>query len=566
MKKIKTKLVTKNIKQIDKAVHLSNRVKSAALRAKQRTDEQSDHSPADGYALEKAMETEAVTTRKIHNVVVRVYKNASYHRWKNRRQASEAENIPGKRHQVGNVKREHALDALIRTERPVSSVPPRARRPLHLNKTLNRKHVVPPLNATGKGRFIRGRVSARLLHRSKVMKIRSQNLRATQADLATAEKKAAFGSLPQPGNLNFLSNPRQPGNPVNRASIPISQSANRPTISRYAAKPLARSSNPLSPPSIVPSTQYHKLGPLTTKGVAKGNKKMFKTLSQSVKTGEKLYLTSVKKSPQKVRAAAETAQRTRQAARTARRSAQTANATMKLTLRIIKVAVKTAVLFAKGFLALIGASSSFLIILVLILAVAALVSSPFGIFFSDENKDNGTQPVTQIVQDINAEFAAKLEDVKQSYDDVDSVEIRYTGTADNTRINNWPDVLVVFAVKTTMDTKNGMDVATLDATRVSLIRTIFWDMNPIDSYVETIEHTGTTTVINEDGSTSEEATMTYEYILHITITSKTAEQQAMIYGFTDEQEELINEMMSGEFRSWLNALLNGETNIGGPNS
>lgn len=113
-----------------------------------------------------------------------------------------------------------------------------------------------------------------------------------------------------------------------------------------------------------------------------------------------------------------------------------------------------------------------------------------------------------------------------------------------------------------MDTNNGMDVAVLDATRESLIREIFWDMNKMDSYVETIEHTETTTVVNEDGSSSEKPITTKEHILRITVTSKTAEQQAMIYGFTDEQQELMKEMLSGEFRPLMYALLGKDEDTG----
>ncbi len=124
------------------------------------------------------------------------------------------------------------------------------------------------------------------------------------------------------------------------------------------------------------------------------------------------------------------------------------------------------------------------------------------------------------MQKVNAEFAAKIEDIKASHDEVNRVEILYAASADNIRVDNWMDVVAVFAVKTAMD-ENGMDVATIDTTRIDLIRPVFWDMNLIDYYVETIEHSG-------------DETTTYEYILHIIITSRTAEQQAGEYGFTDE--------------------------------
>ena len=100
-----------------------------------------------------------------------------------------------------------------------------------------------------------------------------------------------------------------------------------------------------------------------------------------------------------------------------------------------------------------------------------------------------------------------------------------------------------------------MNVATIDMTRINLIKSVFWDMNLIDYYVETIEHSETETVDNGDGTTSSETSTTYEYILHITITSKTAEQQADEYGFTADQKDIMEEMLSREFRPMMYILL-----------
>jgi hypothetical protein len=50
--------------------------------------------------------------------------------------------------------------------------------------------------------------------------------------------------------------------------------------------------------------------------------------------------------------------------------------------------------------------------------------------------------------------------------------------------------------------------------------------------------------------------------LPITITSKTAEQQAKLYHFTDDQTDLMEEMLSGEFRPLMLELLGKQTDIG----
>ncbi len=257
-----------------------------------------------------------------------------------------------------------------------------------------------------------------------------------------------------------------------------------------------------------------------------------------------------------------TAQQTAQMVMTARRSLQRAQAAARLNIRIIKMVVKVAALLVKGVAALLGVSSTVIVVLCIVMALAAVISSPFGIFVSGENTDADVKLLSQIVQELDTEFADRLAEIQQSADHIDRVKIHYPRSADNTRVDNWMDVIAVFAVKTVMDSEDGVDVATLDATRIGIIHSVFWDMNQLETRVETIEHTDTVTVENEEGSTSEETTTRYEHILYITVTSKTAEQQADSYHFTNEQMEILKEMMSGEFRPLMLAMLGKETDIG----
>ncbi|MCD1261376.1 C40 family peptidase [Paenibacillus athensensis] len=219
-------------------------------------------------------------------------------------------------------------------------------------------------------------------------------------------------------------------------------------------------------------------------------------------------------------------------------------------------------MFVKGLAALLGVSSTVIVLLCIMMAIAAVISSPFGIFVSGENKDADVKPLPRIVQELDAEFEAKLREMQQSAGNVDRVEIHYTDSADNTRIDNWADIIAVFAVKTVTDTKNGMDVVSLDATRIGIIHEVFWEMNQWESHVEMIEHKETVTVQHKDGSYSEETTTSYEHILHITINSRTAEQQAEAYHFTSEQMDLMKEMLSAEFRPMMFAILGKEADNG----
>ncbi|MFC4600239.1 C40 family peptidase [Cohnella hongkongensis] len=245
----------------------------------------------------------------------------------------------------------------------------------------------------------------------------------------------------------------------------------------------------------------------------------------------------------------------------ARRSIQWSRAEARMNLRLIKMLVKATTLLLKGLSVLLGGSSVVIILLCIVMVIAAVLSSPFGIFVADENSESGTNKIAFLVEDIDAQFAIQIESVKQAAGDVDRVEIHYVESADNTRIDNWPDVLAVFAVKTSTD-KAGFDVVTMDRQRVEMLQTVFWDMNQIDSHVETLEHTELVFIEKEDGSIEEHVVTEYERVLQLSITARTADQQASHYDFSTEQVDLVNELLSAEFRPMMFAILGKNADTG----
>lgn len=100
--------------------------------------------------------------------------------------------------------------------------------------------------------------------------------------------------------------------------------------------------------------------------------------------------------------------------------------------------------------------------------------------------------------------------------------------------------------------------ATIDQARINVIREVFWDITEIDYWVETVEHTSTTT--NEDGSAETETW--YEYILHIVITQRTAWKQAEIYDFNNDQNELLAELLSDKYDQYFMFLITGLRYLG----
>lgn len=527
MREIKTKSTIKDIKILDKTADVSLRIKNAFIRTKEQA-EQTQRSEQDSfveYAEDKVKSGTETIAREASHAVGHQGKKA-VQKIKERNSAAADNNYtdaadgytteqtsrsgnsyfqPGNRSTTSNKGKQ--TTSLESGEAPKQyntsiqvkkSLRQKAGVQAKANGTSKRKYTLSKPNELAKRRFILNRAKARFSRSKEIQETETKTVQAIQSHMIRPAEKTTWRT--EQTNIS---------------------GADR--IIRQFIRP-------------------------SNKAVKETTKGTIKTAQKSVKAGEQTAKTTVKTS----QAAAKTAQAT---AKVAQQTAQAARAAAQFTIRIIKLTVKATAAMVKGLIALVGTGGAVLALFLIIFAVAALVSSPFGIFFSNENKDAGVTPISNVVQDVNAEFSARIEKIKADHNDVDSVEINYVGSADNTRVDNWMDVVAVFAVKTAMNKENGMDVATIDTTRIDLIKSVFWDMNLIDYYVETIAHTETGTVDNGDGTTSEKTTTTFEHILHITITSKTAEQQADEYDFTDDQKNIMEEMLSGEFRPMMYALL-----------
>lgn len=521
MKEIKMRTVVKDIKRLDRFPHLMDRVKSSSARSKRHidNDKTTSQSPVE-YAQHHSMSAMKTTIRaqmgmsmRVNNRLIRLIQN---------KRALLVNDI---------VTRQNPVDVI---NKPSVTGKSRLARRMHLRKPVDGKYLLPSGQQSGKQRFIRSRVNARLQHRSRKDSFPDQILNREYRHQEPAGEKAFAAAVSHSANVR-----------ANRHKTLTSESLKK----RHFRKSSSRI------PSAISKQAGHAI---------KRKERMFKTLSQFIKTGQRPGQGKNRSDAQAEgkRNVVKSAQRTAQMAVSARRSIQRAQAAARLNLRIIKMVARATTLLIKGLTALLGISSSVIVLLCIVMAIAAVISSPFGIFVSGENTDADVKPLSQIVQAIDAEFAARLVEVQDSAGNVDRVEIHYPGSADNTRMDNWMDIIAIFAVKTVMDSENGMDVATLDATRISIIQSVFRDMNQLESRIETIEHTETVTVEHEDGSTSEETTTSYERILHITVTSKTAEQQAVSYRFTNEQMDLMKEILSGEFRPLMFAILGKEPDIG----
>lgn len=573
MKDIKTRTRVKTIKKLDRFSNLMEKAKPVDLRSKHKSSNRHDSESTGSsvvYAQNQSVRAAKTTLRKGMRISPGVRKGAIRLLRKKRERltgtAKEKETMPQQLGGTLSGRRSRKQSGIQASKRSVVSDKQQAlsahstgaiqgrdnrqavhsfsqtKRPLRLRKPVGGKYPLFSETVIGKQRYIHRMVRARIVSR-----------RQAQQPQAQAKSETQLNPMPKPVEKRVTTT-----NPLFKTTV-------RSRDKRSSLQPREMTIGRKRYPAPVRSSAHKLVKPHA--GVsrrAKTGGKVIKVLSHSVKP---IHQPSQEKgqvhdSTERMKQKAREAQKLAFRLMTMHRSKQRLQAVARWNIRMIRVAAKMAAVLAKGMIALLGVSGTVIILLCIMMAVAAVVSSPFGIFVSSDNTDSDVLPLSDIVQDIDNEFAVRLEDIRRDAGSVDRVEIHYLGSADNTRIDNWMDVIAVFAVRTVMDSENGMDVATLDATRVDVIRSVFWDMNQLDSYVETIEHRETITVEHEDGSTSKETITWYESVLHITVASHTAGQQADIYDFTIEQREIMHEMLSAEFRPLMFALLGKDMDVG----
>ncbi len=276
-----------------------------------------------------------------------------------------------------------------------------------------------------------------------------------------------------------------------------------------------------------------------TRNVSTGAKKAVKTkdsllkgTNKAVKTGNSYVGKSAKKKAVKsAKRAAKTQkeitkkaakQAAKQAKEVAQKSAQAAKATAKAAVKItVKVAqmVAAAAKAVVSALAALGGWAVLLVALIIVIAVAAIAASPFGIFISDEAADNDSVPISAIVAECNMELSNKLDDIENA------------AAADRSEIigeqANWDLVLAVFATKVAgVEDDTVEDVVVITEDKRQKLKDVFWDMHEITSRTETVAN----------GDTNEK-------VVYITIAAKTKEEMIEKYHFTRKQQEALNTLL-----------------------
>lgn len=289
-------------------------------------------------------------------------------------------------------------------------------------------------------------------------------------------------------------------------------------------------------------------GKQTVKAGAKGT---VKSTEKAVKTAEKTSKAAIKtaeataKATQK--AAEATAKAAQKAAEIARQTAVLAYKAAVAAAKAIAAAVKAIIAAVEKLIAAIAAGGWVAVVVVVVICLVALiVGSCFGIFFSSEDKNDGSQTMREVVVEINQDYQNQLDTIKANnpYDDLEMSGSRAV----------WPEVLSIYAVKTTTDPDNPQEVASLTDEKKQLLTDIFWEMNDISYRTETDTETEIIESDDGNGNILEETVEVTKTMLYITVSHKTAEQMSDQYRFNDDQDSQLEELLNVDNSMWLAVL------------
>ena len=267
-----------------------------------------------------------------------------------------------------------------------------------------------------------------------------------------------------------------------------------------------------------------------------------KKASKSIKTADAAAKTTIKtaqasaESAQKAstttaRAASITVQRIRGAAQTTATAAKSAAKATADAARAIIAGTKALVsaIVAGGWVAVA--------VIVVICLIGLIVGSCFGIFFSGEDTGTG-QTMQTVVREINEDYQQRLDSIKEAHV-YDVLEMSGSRAV-------WPQVLAVYAVKTTGDPDAPMDVATMDDIRKAILTDIFWQMHDISFRTEDVTETIISETDDGNGNIVKITTTVTQTYLYITVSHKTTEEMADQFGFSEDQREQLTTLLGDE--------------------
>lgn len=292
------------------------------------------------------------------------------------------------------------------------------------------------------------------------------------------------------------------------------------------------------------------------------------SLATAGKTGQATQQTT-----RTVQQTANTARKTAQASAKAAQAAKEASvkagqAAVKVgqaAYKVLEAVIRAIMEGAKALATAIAAGGWVAVLVIAMIAVfAVILNSAFGLFWSNETMEG--RPMSDLVRSINCDYEQEIENIVQGYEQdarYDEVQVTYKGDndGDSASINNWNDVLAVYSVLATTDEDNPRDVITPSREDEAGIRAVFRVMNRYNYTTRVEEEVDEDAVVpkptpDKDGKIPE-VDPPMKTVLYLTITqyAMTYKEAAEHYGFTDYQNEILEEMMSPQYFTYYAALI-----------
>ena len=334
-----------------------------------------------------------------------------------------------------------------------------------------------------------------------------------------------------------------------------------------SAAPAEGSRRPVSPTQgILPGAEKETgfVGP-TQRTQVKGVRQSLATAGKAGQTTQQ----TTKTVQQTARTAQKTAQASAKAAQAAKEvSVKAGRAAVKVgqaAYKVLEAVIKAIMEGAKALFTAIAAGGWMAVLVIAMIAVfAVILNSAFGLFWSNETTEG--RPMSDLVRSINYDYEQEIENIVQGYEQdarYDEVQVTYKGDndGDSASVNNWNDVLAVYSVLTTTDETDPHDVITPSAEDEAGIRAVFRVMNRYNYTTRVEEEVDEDAVVpkptpDKDGKIPE-VDPPMKTVLYLTITqyAMTYKEAAQHYGFTDYQNEILEEMMSPRYFTYFAALI-----------
>ncbi len=307
------------------------------------------------------------------------------------------------------------------------------------------------------------------------------------------------------------------------------------------------SNKSMEPPARKQAYSFRSRSPKAGKGTAQA---AGKSVNASANTGAKAAQQTAKVTEKTAEAAKVTAEKSAQAAKfAAEKSAQIAKAAAQAAAKAAEAiakyvaeAAKAAAEAVKELVAAIIAGGWVSVIVIAVVAVVALlVCSGFGVFSTEDLTD--CKPMSEIVAEISSEYHERMENDALAVDlgNYDALMVSYVGDGDgDAPVNNWNDVIAVFAVYCSTDPDDAMNVIELTDISIDYIRRIFYEMNWYE--------------LTTDGRYDEEEEMWIKTV-YVHQHSMTYKEAADHFEFNDYQREILYEMMKPEYCTYYARLM-----------